>query len=130
MKDLGKITFGKSRPAPKQVLVLDRMDSKGQTEEALSNLRLAIDGGARFVLQGNSSATAAALIDADPKPMLECWQIRRTTRQLAFAITDPVVENYIGFVQQLLAFLDRAPETDSTNINLGAREAPAAPAPH
>ena len=50
--------------APKQVLALDRMDSKGQTEEALSNLRLAIDGGARFVLQGNSSATAAALIDA------------------------------------------------------------------
>ena len=30
----------------------------------MSNLRLAIDGGARFVLQGNSSATAAALIDA------------------------------------------------------------------
>ena len=50
--------------APKQLLALDRMDSKGQTEEALSNLRLAIDGGARFVLQGNSSATAAALIDA------------------------------------------------------------------
>jgi len=50
--------------APKQMLALERMDSKGQTEEALSNLRLAIDGGARFVLQGNSSATAAALIDA------------------------------------------------------------------
>jgi branched-chain amino acid transport system substrate-binding protein len=50
--------------APKQQLVLERMDSKGQTEEALSNLRLAIDGGARFVLQGNSSAIAAALIDA------------------------------------------------------------------
>ena len=50
--------------APKQLLALERMDSKGQTEEALSNLRLAIDGGARFVLQGNSSATAAALIDA------------------------------------------------------------------
>ena len=50
--------------APKQLLALDRMDSKGQAEEALSNLRLAIDGGARFVLQGNSSATAAALIDA------------------------------------------------------------------
>ena len=48
----------------KQLLALERMDSKGQTEEALSNLRLAIDGGARFVLQGNSSATAAALIDA------------------------------------------------------------------
>lgn len=50
--------------APKQLLALERMDSKGQTEEALSNLRLAIDSGARFVLQGNSSATAAALIDA------------------------------------------------------------------
>jgi branched-chain amino acid transport system substrate-binding protein len=50
--------------SPKQMLALERMDSKGQTEEALSNLRLAIDGGARFVLQGNSSATAAALIDA------------------------------------------------------------------
>ena len=53
-----------SGTAPKQLLALERMDSKGQTEEALSNLRLAIDGGARFVLQGNSSATAAALIDA------------------------------------------------------------------
>ncbi|MFM6993060.1 MAG: branched-chain amino acid ABC transporter substrate-binding protein, partial [Rhodoferax sp.] len=50
--------------APKQLLALERMDSKGQTEEALSNLRLAIDSGVRFVLQGNSSATAAALIDA------------------------------------------------------------------
>ena len=50
--------------APKQLLALERFDSKGQTEEALSNLRLAIDNGARVVLQGNSSATAAALIDA------------------------------------------------------------------
>ena len=49
---------------PKQLLALERYDSKGQTEEALSNLRLAIDSGARVVLQGNSSATAAALIDA------------------------------------------------------------------
>ena len=45
-------------------LVLERFDSKGQTDEALSALRSAIDGGARFVLQGTSSATAAALIDA------------------------------------------------------------------
>ncbi len=45
-------------------LLLERFDSKGQTDEALSALRSAIDGGARFVLQGNSSATAAALIDA------------------------------------------------------------------
>lgn len=45
-------------------LVLQRYDSKGQTEEALSTLKSAIDDGAQFVMQGNSSATAAALIDA------------------------------------------------------------------
>lgn len=43
---------------------LERYDSKGQTEEALSAMRSAIDGGARIILQGNSSAVAAALIDA------------------------------------------------------------------
>jgi branched-chain amino acid transport system substrate-binding protein len=47
-----------------QTLVLERYDSKGQTEEALSALRSAIDDGARFILQGNNSGTAAALIDA------------------------------------------------------------------
>ena len=45
-------------------MVLERYDSKGQTEEALSSLRAAIDSGARFILQGNSSATASALVDA------------------------------------------------------------------
>ena len=45
-------------------LVLERFDSKGQTDEALSALRAAIDGGVQVVMQGNSSAPAAALIDA------------------------------------------------------------------
>ena len=45
-------------------LALERYDSKGQNEEALSVLRSAIDNGVRIVLQGNSSANAAALIDA------------------------------------------------------------------
>lgn len=45
-------------------LALARYDSKGQNEEALSALRAAIDDGARVVMQGNSSATAAVLIDA------------------------------------------------------------------
>jgi branched-chain amino acid transport system substrate-binding protein len=45
-------------------LALERYDSKGQIEEALSALRSAIDDGARFILQGNSSAVAAALIEA------------------------------------------------------------------
>ena len=45
-------------------LTLTRHDSKGQVEEALSALRGAIDEGAQIILQGNSSAVAAALIDA------------------------------------------------------------------
>ncbi len=47
-----------------RLLQLDRYDSKGQNEEALAALRSAIDAGARIVLQGNSSATAAALVEA------------------------------------------------------------------
>jgi branched-chain amino acid transport system substrate-binding protein len=43
---------------------LERYDSKGQIEEALSALRSAIDDGARFIVQGNSSAVAAALVEA------------------------------------------------------------------
>jgi len=45
-------------------LAIERYDSKGQNEEALSALRAAIDDGARVILQGNSSATAAVLIEA------------------------------------------------------------------
>jgi branched-chain amino acid transport system substrate-binding protein len=45
-------------------LLLERYDSKGQPEEAIAALRAAIDDGAHVVLQGNSSAVAAALIDA------------------------------------------------------------------
>jgi branched-chain amino acid transport system substrate-binding protein len=47
-----------------QPMLLTRYDSKGQSEEALSALKSAIDDGAQVVLQGNSSANAAALIDA------------------------------------------------------------------
>ncbi|MDR3018446.1 MAG: branched-chain amino acid ABC transporter substrate-binding protein [Delftia acidovorans] len=50
---------GAARP-----LAIERHDSKGQNEEALSALRAAIDGGARVVMQGNSSAVAAVLVDA------------------------------------------------------------------
>jgi branched-chain amino acid transport system substrate-binding protein len=50
---------GGSRP-----LALLRMDSKGSTEEALAQLKQATDQGVGMVLQGNSSATAAAIIDA------------------------------------------------------------------
>ncbi len=54
-------------PGGPRSLQLDRYDSKGQNEEALSALRAAIDNGTHFVMQGNSSAVAAALIDAIEK---------------------------------------------------------------
>jgi branched-chain amino acid transport system substrate-binding protein len=47
-----------------RLLELQRHDSKGQVEEALSGLKAAVDSGAQIILQGNSSAVAAALIDA------------------------------------------------------------------
>jgi len=53
------VAAGGARP-----LALERYDSKGQNEEALSALRAAIDDGAQVVLQGNSSSTAAVLIEA------------------------------------------------------------------
>ncbi len=77
--------------APKQLLALERMDSKGQTEEALSNLRLAIDGGTRFVLQGNSSATAAALIDAINKHNER--EPERRVLFLNYSAVDPALTN-------------------------------------
>jgi len=51
----------------KRPLVLQRYDSKSQSEEALTSLRAAIDAGAQYILQGNSSANAAVLIDAIQK---------------------------------------------------------------
>ncbi|WP_242612582.1 branched-chain amino acid ABC transporter substrate-binding protein [Corticibacter populi] len=48
-------------------LQLLRYDSKGQTEEALAALQAARDAGAQFILQGNSSATAEAILHAIEK---------------------------------------------------------------
>ena len=50
--------------ASRRLLSLERFDNKGQIEESLSALRSAIDEGAQFIVQGNSSAIAASLIDA------------------------------------------------------------------
>ena len=74
-----------------QLLVLERYDSKGQNEEALSVLRAAIDNGARIVLQGNSSANASALIDAINK-----HNERDPARRVLFlnySAGDPVLTN-------------------------------------
>jgi branched-chain amino acid transport system substrate-binding protein len=51
-------------PGGARRLELLRLDSKGTTEEALSVLRSATDQQVGFVMQGNSSAIANALVDA------------------------------------------------------------------
>jgi branched-chain amino acid transport system substrate-binding protein len=82
---------GVATPDGRRPLQLVRHDSKGQAEEALSALRAAIDDGARFVLQGNSSATAAALIDAINK-----HNEREPDRRVLFlnySAVDPVLTN-------------------------------------
>ena len=71
----------------KRRLVLNRYDSKGQSEEALTSLRSAIDSGAQFVLQGNSSANAAVLVDAIQKhnerdPQQRGWNQQKTTDEI------------------------------------------------
>jgi branched-chain amino acid transport system substrate-binding protein len=82
---------GVKLPGGARMLQLDRYDSKGQNEEALSALRAAMDDGARIVLQGNSSATAAALIDAIDKNN-ERDPARRVLF-LNYSAVDPVLTN-------------------------------------
>jgi branched-chain amino acid transport system substrate-binding protein len=72
-------------------LALERYDSKGQAEEALSALRAAIDDGARIVVQGNSSAVAAALIDAINKHNER--EPQRRVVFLNYSAVDPVLTN-------------------------------------
>ncbi|WP_298923127.1 branched-chain amino acid ABC transporter substrate-binding protein [uncultured Ramlibacter sp.] len=72
-------------------LALERYDSKGQTEEALSALRSAIDDGARFILQGNSSAVAAAIIDAINKHNER--EPGRRVLFLNYSAVDPILTN-------------------------------------
>lgn len=77
--------------AGRHLLTLERFDSKGQVEEALSALQSALDDGARFVLQGNSSAIAAALSDAVNK-----HNERHPERRVLFlnySAVDPILTN-------------------------------------
>jgi len=82
---------GVKTPQGMQKLQLERYDSQGQIEEALSALRSAIDDGARFILQGNSSAVAAALIEAVNK-----HNERDPARRVLFlnySAVDPILTN-------------------------------------
>jgi branched-chain amino acid transport system substrate-binding protein len=81
----------KANGGSNQLLSLERYDSKGQNEESLSALRSAIDNGARIVLQGNSSANAAALIDAINK-----HNEREPAKRVLFlnySAVDPILTN-------------------------------------
>jgi branched-chain amino acid transport system substrate-binding protein len=74
-----------------RAMALERYDSKGQSEEALSALKSAIDDGAQVILQGNSSANAAALIDAITK-----HNEREPAKKVLFlnyAAVDPALTN-------------------------------------
>lgn len=72
-------------------LALKRYDSKGQSEEALSVFRAALDDGAQFVLQGNSSANASALLDAITKHNER--DVARRVLFLNYAAVDPALTN-------------------------------------
>jgi len=72
-------------------LQLQLLDSKGQVEEALLMFRRATDARVPFVLQGNSSAVAAALLDAVDK-----WNERTPAARVLFlnySAVDPALTN-------------------------------------
>ena len=82
---------GVKLPGGHRPLLIERFDSKGQTEEALSALRSAIDRDITVVTQGNSSAAASGLIDAINK-----HNERDPARQVLFlnySAVDPVLTN-------------------------------------
>ncbi|MBT9462971.1 branched-chain amino acid ABC transporter substrate-binding protein [Hydrogenophaga sp.] len=82
---------GVKLPGGNRPLLIERFDSKGQTEEALSALRSAVDRDITFVTQGNSSAVASALIEAINK-----HNEREPARQMLFlnySAVDPALTN-------------------------------------
>ena len=82
---------GVKLPGGARPLQLVRYDSKGSNEEALSALRAAIDDGVHFVMQGNSSATAAALIEAINKHNQR--EPERRVVFLNYSAVDPALTN-------------------------------------
>jgi branched-chain amino acid transport system substrate-binding protein len=82
---------GVNLPGGARPFELLRFDSKGATEEALSTLRGALDQRIGFILQGNSSAIAAAIVDA-----LEKHNERDPQRRallLNYSAVDPALTN-------------------------------------
>ncbi|TAG36273.1 MAG: branched-chain amino acid ABC transporter substrate-binding protein [Polaromonas sp.] len=82
---------GVKMPGGSRNLLIERYDSKGQSEEALTALRSAIDDGVTVIAQGNSSAIAPVLIDAINK-----HNEREPSRRVVFlnySAGDPALTN-------------------------------------
>jgi len=82
---------GVKLPQGPRRLELQRFDSKGNAEEALAMLRAALDRNVGFVMQGNSSAVAAALVDALNKHNQR--EPQRRALLLNYSAVDPVLTN-------------------------------------
>jgi branched-chain amino acid transport system substrate-binding protein len=78
-------------PGGARPLELVRYDSKGNNEEAIAMLRAAIDHRAAVVMQGNSSSTAAVLIDALNKHNQR--EPERRALFLNYSAVDPALTN-------------------------------------
>ena len=82
---------GVKLPGGARKLELVRLDSKGSADEALTVLRSALDQRIGYVMQGNSSAVAAAIVDA-----LNKHNDREPARRAVFlnySAVDPVLTN-------------------------------------
>ncbi len=82
---------GVKLPGGARPLQIERYDSKGQSEEALSALRSAIDDGIQVIAQGNSSAVAATLIDAINKHNQR--EPGKRVLFLNYSAVDPILTN-------------------------------------
>ena len=78
-------------PGGARPLALQRFDGKGAADESLSMLRSALDQQIGFVLQGNSSAVASALVDALNKHNSRSPQSRAVF--LNYSAVDPALTN-------------------------------------
>lgn len=91
VNDAGGIGLPPAQGGGQRLLQLQRYDSKGQVEEALAQLKTAIDDGAQVILQGNSSAVALALVDAINKHNERDPQ--RRVIFLNYSAVDPILTN-------------------------------------
>jgi branched-chain amino acid transport system substrate-binding protein len=78
-------------PGGARPLELLRFDSKGNNEESIAMLKSALDQRVGFVMQGNSSAAAAVLVDALNKH--NAREPQRRALYLNYSAVDPALTN-------------------------------------